>query len=146
MATILDKLKAKRDFLSKQDYSYPDRVRLPRKLFFSSYRKVVLQGKQLNALDFAIKWLENEEFTAFEIWTCYKNCVPEGRKDGRVDALMSCVCSPIVITRFAVDEIVKYVLPIYKSHFLKKSLRLKVTVGYYELMPSSTQLKLHLPI
>ena len=123
MERLSIKLKEKIKQLQEKDFSYGNRARLPRKLYFYSMRGEVDNNKKIKALTLALKVVEREKITPYELYDFYYNVIPETRKNDEIihELYWNPYC-PARIMRKAFEEIITLMCPVYKKKILKYDL------------------------
>lgn len=120
--TLKIKLEAKISALENQ-YLYQDRTRLPRKLYYYSIQKEVENDRKIEALKVALKVVNGEKITPFELYTSYLLSIPESRKNPKLmDELYWNPDCEESIMRKAFEEIINIMCPIYKKKILAYNL------------------------
>lgn len=124
MSEILkEKLEAKIKVL-KGKYFYQDRCRLPRKLYYHAMSGEIENNRKIEALKLALKVVNGEKISPYELYTFYFNSMPEGRKDDNIiHELQFNPCCQVCLMRKAFEEIITTMCPIAKKQILKFELK-----------------------
>lgn len=114
------KLQEKIKQLQEKDYSYGNSLRLPRKLYYYSLRGEAENVRKIKALTLALKVVEREKITPYELYTFYYNIMPEARKNIEIMyELYWNPCCPVHIMRKAFEDIINIMCPVYKKKILE---------------------------